>query len=493
MGGFPLVSENYFGTSIASLGDFDGDGVGDMAVGARGGEGAVYICLMTPQGTVKNSTKIADGIGGQFFDRGFAFSLASLGDIDADGVTDIAVGAWQASRGRGVVHVLRLNANGTVKQNGVIPNPNGGTIAGEGDYFGRSVAALGDIDGDGVNDLAVGAFGDDGPVFDQVNRGAVYTMLLNSSGSVKRTQKIGHGIGGGPSLTGRELFGRAVTSLGDLDGDGNTDLAVGSYGLNGFSGAAYVLFLNETNTPPVFTSPAAAAIPENTTAVMNVIATDLNVPPQTVTFSIAGGADQGRFNITSGGQLSFASPPNFELPSDANADNVYNVVVRAQDSLGASSTQTINVSVTPVNDNPPVFTSPDAVNVAENSTSVLTVVAADADLPPQTLTYSIIGGEDQSKFNITSGGALTFKSPPDFEAPTDSNGDNIYIVVVQASDNSFTDLHAILVTVTNVDDPPVALPGDYNSSGTVDAADYVVWRRALARPSCCRMTRRPVR
>jgi hypothetical protein len=477
-GGPPVSPSENFGRSLAAIGDFDGDGVGDMAVGTYGFEGAVYICLMTPQGTIKNNYKISGGVAGFFYQPGFGASVASLGDINGDGVTDLAVGAMNVDRGRGVVHVLHLNANGTVKDGQIVRHGSGGLSLRDLDFFGVSLATLGDIDGDGVSDLAVGAFGDDAEFSYTANRGAVYMLLLKSDGSVKRFEKIAHGIGGAPAFMHGELFGRSLATLGDLDGDGNTDIAVGSYGVNQ-TGAVYAMFLVESNTPPVFTSPPTGSVPENTTAIMTVTATDLNVPTQTITFSIAGGADQGKFNITSGGQLSFALPPNFDSPSDLNFDNVYNVVVRATDSLGGSAAQTINVTVTPVNDNPPMFTSPDAVNVAENTTNVLTVMAADADLPPQTLTYSIVGGEDQSKFNITSGGALSFKMPPNFEAPIDSNGDNIYIVIVQASDNAFTDLHAILVTVTDVNEPPVGLAGDYNNNGTVDAADYVVWRKAL--------------
>jgi hypothetical protein len=148
--------------------------------------------------------------------------------------------------------------------------------------------------------------------------------------------------------------------------------------------------------------------------------------------------------------------------------------VQANDNNGGIATQTISVTVTPINDNAPVFTSPDAFSVLEGTTPVLTVTAADADRPPQTVTYSIAGGADQAKFNITPFGALSFNSPPDFEAPADSNGDNIYIVIVQASDGQFTNLQAILVTVTNAIDGPIL--GDYNNNGTVDLADYVLWR-----------------
>jgi hypothetical protein len=104
----------------------------------------------------------------------------------------------------------------------------------------------------------------------------------------------------------------------------------------------------------------------------------------------------------------------------------------------------------------------------------MTVTARDADLPPQPLAFSIVGGADQSRFNITPGGALSFNAPPDFEAPADANGDNTYIVIVQASDGQLTNLQAVLVTVTNASE--VQLPGDFNNNGTVDAADYVLWR-----------------
>nr|WP_256580767.1 cadherin domain-containing protein [Pseudomonas sp. QTF5] len=120
--------------------------------------------------------------------------------------------------------------------------------------------------------------------------------------------------------------------------------------------------------------------------------------------------------------------------------------------------QTIAVSVTGVNDNTPTITSNGggataSVSVAENTTAVTTVAATDADLPAQTLSYSIVGGVDAAKFSIVSGtGALSFVSAPNFESPTDSGTNNVYDVIVRASDGTLFDDQTIAVSVTGVND-----------------------------------------
>ena len=222
-----------------------------------------------------------------------------------------------------------------------------------------------------------------------------------------------------------------------------------------------VTVANVNDNTPVITSngggaTAAVNVAENGTAVTTVTATDADAGA-TLTYSIVGGADAAKFTINpSTGVLQFVSAPDFESPTDAGGNNVYDVQVQVSDGTN-TDVQDIAVTVTGVNDNTPVITSNGgaataAVNVAENTTAVTTVTATDADAGA-TLTYSIVGGADAAKFTINaSTGVLEFVSAPDTEAPTDAGGNNIYDVQVQVSDGTNTDVQDISVTVTGVND-----------------------------------------
>ena len=234
-GGPTLADSDYFGVTLTSLGDLDGDGVVDLAVGAAGddtggsGRGAVYILRLNADGTAKSTTKIASSLnGGPVSGTGDAFGVvASLGDLDGDGVTDIAVGAASADAGgtdRGVVHILRLKADGTVKNFTTIANPGNGTLpATDKDSFGQAIATLGDLDGDGVVEIAVTANIHD---TNGDRPGIIHVLRLNADGTVKGKSRIVSGISGGPTVS---PFGRfsGMTAIGDFNGDGINDLAIG--------------------------------------------------------------------------------------------------------------------------------------------------------------------------------------------------------------------------------------------------------------------------
>ena len=119
-----------------------------------------------------------------------------------------------------------------------------GPVLADSDSFGFSVANIGDLNGDGVNDLAVGAYSDDG---DSSNRGAVHIMFMNTDGSVDSTVEINDTTTNGPVIINGDFFGSSVANIGDLDGDGVNDLAVGAYADDGGSskrGAVHIMFMN---------------------------------------------------------------------------------------------------------------------------------------------------------------------------------------------------------------------------------------------------------
>ena len=270
-GGFTgtLDNEDRFGFSVASLGDLDGDGVGDIVVGAPwdddGGtdRGAVWVLFLNPDGTVNSHQKISDTEGAftgmlDNSDR-FGWSVSSLGDLDGDGVTDLAVcavGDDDGGIGHGAVWVLFLNASGTVNSHQKISDTAGnftGTLS-DNNMLGGAATSLGDLDGAGpsVIALAVSAWADDDG---GTNRGAVWVLFLNADGTVNSHQKISGTAGGFTGiLDDYDQFGTGLASMGDLDGDGVADLAVGANqdddGGAGDNdrGAVWVLFLNSSGT-----------------------------------------------------------------------------------------------------------------------------------------------------------------------------------------------------------------------------------------------------
>ena len=256
-GGFtgPLSDGDRFGVAAAPLGDLDGDGTPDLAVGAYGdreGRGAVWVLLLRPDGTVRQATavRLPELAPGDFF----GVALAALGDLDGDGAPELAVGADHADDGgpeRGAVWIVSLEPDGRVRPAHAISATRGGLSdpLADGDLFGHSLATLGDLDGDGTPDLAVGAddTSDGGP-----RRGAVHVLFLRPDGTVRRSQRISDTAGGfAGGLDDQDFFGAAVAALGDLDGDGTPDLAASaSRDDDGAAdaGAVWVLFLRADGT-----------------------------------------------------------------------------------------------------------------------------------------------------------------------------------------------------------------------------------------------------
>jgi hypothetical protein len=256
-----LNEDALFGSAVAALGDLNGDGALDLAVGAPGGDeggtarGEIWILLLDAEGSVRQEQKIASGTGG--FDGNldnndrFGSAIADLGDVNGDGVPDLAVGAPNDDAGAsdaGAVWILFMNIDGTVADWQKVSGSDGdftGNLDAD-DHFGAAVAGIGDLDNDGIPDLVVGAPGmDDGGA----ERGGLWVLFLTAEGRVRQEQKITEGNGGFDGvLDDDDRFGSAIAEIGDLNDDGIPDLAAGAPNDDddaSDAGALWLLFLKE--------------------------------------------------------------------------------------------------------------------------------------------------------------------------------------------------------------------------------------------------------
>ena len=245
------AAEDWAGASVAADCDLNGDGADDLVVGAWGydwigqASGAVYVL----NGPLSPTTLLssADAIlYGESPGDWAGWSVACAGDTNADGYDEAIVGAWREDAGG-------IDAGAAYLIAGPLPPGTVGTLAlasakltGEAwfDYAGVSVAGVGDTDGDGYDDVLVGAGGRDEA---GTASGVAYLVRGPIAGTMSLSQADARLVG----VAADDRAGDLVAGAGDVNGDGLSDILVGAWGADGLgtdAGAGYLLYGPVTGT-----------------------------------------------------------------------------------------------------------------------------------------------------------------------------------------------------------------------------------------------------
>jgi len=265
--GFQISGEaagDYSGRSVSAAGDVNGDGFGDLIVGAFGADpngassGASYVVFGKATGFAANinlsSLDGANGfkISGEAAGDNSGRSVSAAGDVNGDGFGDLIVGADSADPNgslSGASYVVFGKASGFAANINLssLDGANGFKISGEAasDFSGFSVSGAGDVNGDGFGDLIVGAFGADP---NGATSGASYVVFGKATGFGANINLSSLDGTNGFQISGEAALdqsGRSVSAAGDVNGDGFGDLIIGAYRANPngvYSGASYVVF-----------------------------------------------------------------------------------------------------------------------------------------------------------------------------------------------------------------------------------------------------------
>ena len=230
---------NHFGSSVSGAGDVNGDGYSDVIVGAERYNSFTGRAYLYYGSSVMNNVAdvIITGVDGS---SAFGSSVSGAGDVNGDGYSDLIIGAAYYSSDTGRAYIFYggalMNNVTDFVMTGEAPN----------NYFGTSVSGAGDVNGDGYSDVVIGASG---------YNSATGRAYLYYGGAVMNNAAV--------ILTGKanfSSFALSVSDAGDFNGDGYSDLITGAqFGGTGSSGTAYLY----TNTVTGVDIPDITAIGES--------------------------------------------------------------------------------------------------------------------------------------------------------------------------------------------------------------------------------------
>jgi Secretion system C-terminal sorting domain/FG-GAP repeat len=234
-------NQELFGYSVASAGDVNGDGYSDLLIaseffndGANTNEGRVFVYNGAATGVSPTASYVLDDADQS--SAAFGRSVASAGDVNGDGYSDVIVGAFQYNASftdDGAAFIYHGSATGLATSPNVILTGSNQLNS----RFGQSVASAGDVNGDGYSDVIIGAhWYDDGANSDEGRAYIYYGSPTGVPNTVAQTLDDGNQAGG--------QFGFCVAGAGDVNGDGYSDVVIGAhlYTIGGFTqcGRAFV-------------------------------------------------------------------------------------------------------------------------------------------------------------------------------------------------------------------------------------------------------------
>jgi len=233
---------------LAAAGDVNDDGIGDIIVGTPGTPGSAYVVFGQPDLTGVDLAALGsrgfriDGPGGN---DGVGIAVGAAGDVNGDGLADVIVGAQGVNTFTGAAYVVFGKAT-TSSVSLAALGAGGFRIDGAAmnDVAGSSVAGAGDVNHDGLADVVVGAPGASNNA--RATSGSAYVVFGKASSTTVSLAALGAGGYRIDGAAAGDIAGKSVAGVGDVNGDGVPDVAVGAPDAaangRGDSGAAYVVF-----------------------------------------------------------------------------------------------------------------------------------------------------------------------------------------------------------------------------------------------------------